>query len=1011
MLRRAIATLSLGVLLGLAVHALLPERSKTELAGPPFTPKQAAAWAHSDELTAQALGLTAADVRLIRVSRATTNHALLQMTPRRVSRELYRSHTPKSEAAPAGILWRNLSLLDENGQLADDAFSTACEQCEEIMGDGMMPGGGPGGLGVGGAAPGFGGLDSASWEEMGPGNFGGRIRTIALHPTVANRMWIGSVSGGIWRSDDGGASWSPVDDFMANLAVTSIIFDPTNANTMYAATGEGFLGTGFSTTQNALQLGRGAGIFKSTDGGVTWNQLATTDNSSFFWVNRLSFAPDGSAILAATLDGIWRSTDDGATWTQVSTRDCGDIDFDPADATRAVAGALGSANFLWSDDGGVTWNTTAIPAAATPSARRVETTWATGVADVVYASVYSDTNNASGSRSVLYRSTDNGETFTIQNQTTNFLAQQGWYDNIVWVAPTDTAGNPDDQTVIVGGVWLFRSTDGGATFTQISNGNDPSPHADNHYIVGQVGFDGSAPATSNVYFGTDGGIYRANDVHDAGTNAGRGDTTQNFTSGWVNLNNDLGITQFYGGDAVAANDGTMLGGTQDNGTLLGTGAGGINGWTQVRGADGSYASIDRNNNQNMYGAIQVLGVFRSTDGGANSASIHGQLNVPKPPPFIIPDTGNNANFIAASYLDPNNSNRLLAGGASLWRTDDVLTPNTAVDGPSWANIKPSIGSNISTLTIAPGNSDIVWVGHNDGRLFYTTDGTAANPTWIRRDNQTPNLPNRFVTRIIIDPANNSRVFVCFGGFFDDNVWETTDDGANWRQLTGMPAMPYRDLQIHPNNPTWLYAASELGVLTSENNGFSWAMTNDGPANVPVDDLMWVDTTLYAATHGRGWFRQETTDPADVTAPVITCSVARPLMWPARRGLMPIGLTASATDDTDPAPEVSVNIYSNEPEGAPPFAPDMQGSSPATTKLRAERNFPGGTGRVYLIVVSAKDEASNVSHVCKTVTVPVFPVGFWVMQARMQAMTAEAFCAANDGQPPAGYTLIGTYVVP
>lgn len=968
--------------------------------GPPYDPATTALLCGCDERTAAALGITADQVRAIRDTQAVSNEALLQMTPHLVQKCVRKIDTPKSEAAPEGIAFRNLSYLDENGTADPDGLMNAHAECMALPPPPAPPANAPGA-----------GIEPTLWTEMGPGNIGGRIRAIAIHPAVATRMWIGSASGGIWRSDNGGANWAPVDDFMANLAVTSIVIDPTSTNTMYASTGEGFLGTGFSTTANALQLGRGAGIFRSLDGGVTWTMLPSTNNVNFQWTNRLSIASDGSAILAATLTGIYRSADGGVTWPQVSTIPCGDVDFDPADASRAVAGAISTQSFLWSNDGGQMWNTTAIPAAATPQARRVETTWATGVAGVVYASVYSNTLNASNSRAVLYRSTTSGQTFNIQIQTLDFLAQQGWYDNIVWVAPTDAAGAPDDQTVIVGGVWLFRSTNGGAAFTQISNGSNPSPHADNHFIVGQNAFDGSMPATSQVYFGTDGGIYRANDIFDAGTNVGRADTTANLPAGWVNLNNNLRITQFYGGDAAAANGGTMLGGTQDNGTLMGTGAGGVNGWTQVAGADGSYASIDDNDNMNMYGATQNLGVFRSTDGGASASAIHGNLMVPKPPPFIIPDTGNATNFIASSYLDPNNSNRLLAGGAQLWRTNDVLTPNTAVDGPSWASIKAATGSNISNFTIAEGNPDVIWVGHNNGDVFWTSNGTAANPMWTRRDNTMPNLPDRFVTRLIVDPANDSRVFVCFGGFFADNIWETTDDGATWRMLEGLPAMPYRDCQIHPTNPTWLYAASELGVLASENNGFTWFLPNDGPANVAVDDLMWVGTTLYAATHGRGWFRQGTADPADMNAPTITCNLLRNLLWPAHRGLLPVGLSASALDDMDPAPELTINVYTDEAEGAAPYAPDAVGTTPANTRLRAERMYPGGNGRVYLVVVTAVDDASNVAHVCHTSVVPTLPTLAQIMAVRAEAAAAEAACMANSGQPPAGYDFLLSYMVP
>ena len=210
---------------------------------------------------------------------------------------------------------------------------------------------------------------------------------------------------------------------------------------------------------------------------------------------------------------------------------------------------------------------------------------------------------------------------------------------------------------------------------------------------------------------------------------------------------------------------------------------------------------------------------------------------------------------------------------------------------------------------------------------------------------------------------------------------------------------------------WLYAASELGVLVSENNGYTWFVPNDGPANVAVDDLVWVDAVLYAASHGRGWFRQETTDPADMNAPTITSSIARTVLWPARKGLMPIGLMASAVDDMDPAPEVTINIYTDEAEGMPPFSPDATGTAPLNTRCRAERLFPAGNGRVYLVVVTAVDEASNVSHECRSTIVPLIPTFLQILLTRAEAAAAEVACAANNGQPPIGYDHLLTYQVP
>ena len=151
------------------------------------------------------------------------------------------------------------------------------------------------------------GVSSTSWTWLGPGNIGGRVRSLVIDPTNTNVMFAGSVGGGIFKTTDGGASWAPVDDFMANLAVSTIVMQPGLPSTMYAGTGEGFY--------NSDGI-RGAGVFKSTDGGTTWSQLPSTANSSWFYVNKLAMSPDGQVILAATRTGLYRSTDGGASWTQ-----------------------------------------------------------------------------------------------------------------------------------------------------------------------------------------------------------------------------------------------------------------------------------------------------------------------------------------------------------------------------------------------------------------------------------------------------------------------------------------------------------------------------------------------------------------------------------------------------------------------------------------------------------------------------------------------------------------------
>jgi hypothetical protein len=683
------------------------------------------------------------------------------------------------------------------------------------------------------------GPDLDGWTWLGPGNIGGRVRSIVIHPTNTNSMWAGSVSGGIWHTNDGGLSWQAVNDFMANLAVSTLVMSPTNSNIMYAGTGEYF-------TSNGI---RGEGIFKSTDGGISWSQLASTANTNWHYVNRLAISPDGAVLFAATWSGIFRSTNAGVSWTEVSGSEnfWTDIDFHPTDSTKAIAGGY-YGQVYYSNNGGQSWSPAAGVNTSTDWRARVEVAYAPSSPSTVYASVNFDSG-------LIYKSVDGGQSYSVVvDYYYSYLGNQGYYDNIVWVDPTNS------NILVVGGIDLWRSLDGGNTLERISYWtNAPaSAHADHHAIVAHPGYNGSTNRT--VFFGNDGGVYKTTDVWSVGNNP-------NLTYGWQELNNQLGITQFYGAAGNLAS-GVIVGGTQDNGTLRYTNN--TENWTTTYGGDGGFSAADQTNPNYFYGEYVYLNIHRSTDAGVSASYISGyHWNgadwVWKNAPYLIPDAKNSeALFIAPFVLDPNNSNRLLAGGLSLWRTNDVRTPNTAVTGPSWSSIKPSISSYISAIAVAQGNSDIIWVGHfsengNGGNIYKTTNGTAANPTWTQVDINPPGLPNRYVSRLTIDPDNHNIVYATFTGFSPDNVWRTIDGGNTWSNISGsgvtaLPSAPVRSLMIHPDNPNWLYAGTEVGIFSSTDAGAHWTIPHIGPANVSVDELFWMGSKLVAATFGRGLFQ-------------------------------------------------------------------------------------------------------------------------------------------------------------
>ncbi|MCW8877326.1 MAG: hypothetical protein OQK04_00255 [Kangiellaceae bacterium] len=729
-------------------------------------------------------------IHKLRTNRSVSLSDACQMTSSKLQRAIDKAIGPKPDHPGEAAKFRYEQQLSENNKFNVENWHKARNQVKNQLKFERKDAG----------------INSTVWEELGPGNIGGRVRSLAFDPNDATRIYAGSVSGGIWLTENAGTSWAPIDDFMANLSISSIIFDPTNSNIMYAGTGEG--------TFNADNV-RGLGIFKSTDKGATWNILtATKDSFDFYWVNRLTILNDASRLIAATHTGIWHSEDGGTSWNSTLSARVFDVNVDPTDNAKLVAGGQGDA--YYSTDGGLNW--TAASGLGSISGR-IEIAYAPSDPTIVYVSA----NVNSGE---IWKSTDSGQSYSLVNTGNSYLGSQGWYDNVIWVDPVD----PDH--VIVGGIDLWRTTDGGTSLNKISTWwkAPTSAHADHHFIQEHPDYDGVN--NKQVYFGNDGGVYTAPDI-----------TVANDDVGWTELNNNLSITQFYG-MGVGPN-GRIVAGTQDNGTLVYNGD--SENWTTTFGGDGGFSAADPNDENYLYGEYVYLNIHRSTNGGISSSYIYDSAM----------EVG--ANFIAPFILDPNNENRLLGGAAELW-----VTENAKASNPTWTSKKPAISGNesISAIAVEPGNSDVIYIGHDDGSVYKTSDGTAATPNWT---DISGTLPSRRVLRLTVAPLNNQVIYATFSGYNSDNLWKSTDGGATWNVSVGtsptnIPPAPIRSVIVHPTENNLLYVGTEVGIFTSEDAGATWSLENDGPANVSVDELVWHGaSTLYAATHGRGIFKATVND--------------------------------------------------------------------------------------------------------------------------------------------------------
>lgn len=714
--------------------------------------------------------------------------------------------------------WRVRRYADENGAIPERAWQTALEERARVVAASEL-------------LPAAGGIARGAWVSRGPSNVAGRSRAIVIDPRNPQRLLMGSVSGGLWRSTDAGATWAIVDDWWANLSVPCVTMDPANPDVLYVGTGEGFYSLAH-LVRSFSHFVRGAGVLKSTDGGQTWTQLPGT--ATWQHTTRIAVSPANSNLLLASRrpGGIARSTDGGQTWTDVATGDSSfQVLFDPNDPTKAVAHLAPTPlvhGVITSVDSGATWQP-AVTGLATVNGEnsRIELCYARSVPGMVYAST-----GLNGGR--VWRSTDGGRNWVLRSGGTS-ATSAGYYYNGLWVDPTN------ENVVVVGALNVWRSTDGGTTLTSISNGYimTTDPHSDVHSFTADPGYNGTT--NRRVYATTDGGLHVADDI----LAAGRG-------TGWRDLDTTQRSSQFYGAAGHGTND-VVVGGTQDNGTLRMVGASTTA--NLVYGGDGGQVQIDPTNPSYTYGETQYLGVHRSSNGGQSATSITSGLS-------DASSTG--SNFISPLRLDPNDPLRLYAGGARLWRTT-----NARGSPVGWTIVKADAGSLIASIAITPGASDRVYVGHNDGRLYRTTNATAASPTWITiDDNGAANpLPNRVPTRLVVDPTNPNVVYVTFGGFAADNVWRSGDAGVSWQRVTGaaplaLPSAPVYGIAVHPDDGNVLYAATEVGVFASDDAGAHWTTSNDGPANVVAEEITFMHGTrrLVLATLGRGIWTADVARP-------------------------------------------------------------------------------------------------------------------------------------------------------
>jgi len=707
----------------------------------------------------------------------------------------------------------------------------------------------------------------------------GRTSAVAVDPSNPNVVYVGGAQGGVWKTTDGGGTWTPLSDFEASLAIGAIAIDPANPQVVYVGTGE---------QTNSVGSYYGAGILKSTNGGATWTQLGQATfvgpfGSTFMpgggaRISSLAINPSNPQIILAGVQintgladaGVYCSNDGGMNWTQVLSGAMGtEVVYDPTPPGNIAYAALGRAagdpqNGIYRSTNAdqscamQTWaarNGTSPNVIPAGTAGRIEISIAPSSPGTLYASIAGAT---SGSNHLIgvFKTVDSGLNWsqlapsnTLLSGTATTCSPQCWYDHVIRVHPN----NPNvvylggSASGFTAGNYLIRTTDGGTNWSPIATDGVDRLHVD----IQSMGFATSMGNATRLYVGNDGGVW-STDVSGGGAGA----------IDWVNHNGPaagssmaLGTLQYYPGHSIhPGNPDFTIGGTQDNGTHIYTGS---LGWTETNVCgDGGYTAIDPVVPTTIYAACQNIAINKTTNSGTNwfgaNGSIPGETSAFIPP--LIIDT--NAN------VTPFARRQLYFGTFRIWRGDS--DPNSTA-APTWTAISQDLnaGADVRAIAVSPHNSQIVWAGTELGTIHRTLDSTQLQ-TW---QNVTGSgmLPPRLLTSLAIDPHDptSNTVYATFSGFTFGgdafgHVFRTTNGGAAWTDITAnLPNTPVNDILMDPDVPGTLFIGTDVGVFASSNGGASWTTLDPAPTkSLPTVAVLGVKLhrptrLLRVGTHGRG----------------------------------------------------------------------------------------------------------------------------------------------------------------
>jgi photosystem II stability/assembly factor-like uncharacterized protein len=669
----------------------------------------------------------------------------------------------------------------------------------------------------------------ALWTFAGPTNIPGRITDIAVDPLDETHIYVASAAGGVYLSNNSGNVWTPIFDDVGVQSIGAIAISPTDRDLIYVGTGEA------NASGDSYE---GTGIYKSTDGGNSWKLNGLSES---YHIGRIVVSPDNTVFVAVMGKlfgtnperGVYRSTDDGETWEQMfhinDTTGCVDIARSENTGYLFAAmwqryrmpnerrvGGYGSGIYRSTDEG-ETWQqlTVGLPANG-PDVGRI----GLSVIDSVVYAIYAD---HPGYFLGVYKSINSGSSFSRVNDgaLSDIYSSFGWYFGNIRVSESDP------NIVFVLGLDLMRSTNGGSSWSYVDNGI----HVDHHAMW-------ISPSTPGfIYDGCDGGVNHST----------------NWGSTWYNRF-DMGNTQFYAITIDFLNPERLYGGTQDNGTMR-TPDGGLDNWDHILGGDGFYCEVDFTDSDVIYAEYQGGNLYKSTNFGSTWEWALSNIDY----------YADRHNWSTPFVMDKNDPNTMYYGSNKLYKTTNGGNYWTTISGDLTNGEDPGnlTYGTITTIDVSATDSDVLIVGTDDANVWITQNG---GDSW---DHVSATLPNRWVTRVVISPADESVAYVALSGYKESDhlphIFRTSNYGQNWIAIDGnLPDAPINDVIVDPLIDQTLYIGTDFGPFYTTDMGVTWQALGTGIPLAPIHDLDFHSPTrkLVAGTHGRSMYAVSLDCPGD-----------------------------------------------------------------------------------------------------------------------------------------------------